>query len=708
MKPLKLIFTLYFSSTINCIFTSVQDHRVNHSAAKRRCENESGLAPNFYFPRVIVSLTDYGSPHDSVRYSHLRNVQLEDGESAWVAGYAKYSGSMYNHCGCYPYDNQNRFAASDNQGHRGFYQCSEYCEKQASGTYYENLYFLINTTSCVCLKNVTQEKRTACPENTDDGLLLELYKRKTRYQKDGHYQCATLKYNSNRSTWETLTSKCWENKYVQCTHIRKTIVCKKHTLITPYCDVNISGTWLNGVKECNTIEGMLAPYYSEQLRSSLYWANQYWLGSVSAYKLHTQRGDACLSVTRVGDQLVLQPDDCEAKNKFICAIDIKSNNDDNDEKTAKSTLPYTPTNEQTTHSYVIPTSVNSSQSSQTNEQITHSHVIPTSDKSAPVNKQQTLSHMILTPANGIPSKERTTISNAIPASKSLPAITSTIKLLITRPMASSVGTNTVLIIVACCSVVVGGGCVAITCVICRRKKQSIKYCKKHVTPQPSSNTCITDISMADVPESDYATVDETNSVLAKSDAASVPPGNSLNITASDGTRDKNTSQEKQTRNTLTRKNNIELCENIPPSRKALDNRNKDENDTDASLSDDYNVLSFTQPAQPKKQEEYEAHVYDHMPVMKSGQKSDEKARNESKKEDENVYDTTASVTVLLHGDYATTRSLQKVGSGEYDTSQSVHNMLRSNQHPDDTYSHIPSALDADEAKGQLKDTNFNN
>jgi len=156
---LKLHFAFVFSCTI--IFTFAQNHAFNHSEAAELCADKGNLVANHYFPRVNVSLADYGMPRDSVHYSQLKHVELEDGESAWVAGYAKYSDSIYNHWGCYPYDNQNTFAASDNQGHRGFYQCSEYCEKQANDTsYYDILYLLINTTSCVCLKDVFEGNKT--------------------------------------------------------------------------------------------------------------------------------------------------------------------------------------------------------------------------------------------------------------------------------------------------------------------------------------------------------------------------------------------------------------------------------------------------------------------------------------------------------------------------------------------------------------------
>jgi len=322
---LKFMFALYFSCTVR--FTFAQNQAVNHSAAEQVCADNEGLVASFYFPRVQVSLTDYGQSRDSIRYSQLKNVELEDGESAWVAGYAKYDDSLYYHFGCCPYDNQNTFAESDKQEHRGFYQCSYYCENRASGTAYnDKLSFLINATNCVCIKNVFVINRTACPETNEDGSFLELYGRKNRYKSNGLYQCGAFRY-SDKGNGETLTSKCLGNKGAVCTHmthVTRTLTCHNIPLVTTsFCYVSSSDTWMNRVKECNSLGGIVLPFMLQELTFISGKDNQYWLGSVRAYKVQTQPEDACLSVTRIGDRLVLQPDDCEAKNKFICANDIK-------------------------------------------------------------------------------------------------------------------------------------------------------------------------------------------------------------------------------------------------------------------------------------------------------------------------------------------------------------------------------------------------
>jgi len=83
-------------------------------------------------------------------------------------------------------------------------------------------------------------------------------------------------------------------------------------------------TWMRGIKECNRLDGiMTVPEYLDMDINK-----QYWLNSIHAYAIDSRVGYACLTVTRVGDQLVLEPDDCKAYNSFICASDITPNSND--------------------------------------------------------------------------------------------------------------------------------------------------------------------------------------------------------------------------------------------------------------------------------------------------------------------------------------------------------------------------------------------
>ncbi|XP_052812631.1 uncharacterized protein LOC128240152 [Mya arenaria] len=55
-------------------------------------------------------------------------------------------------------------------------------------------------------------------------------------------------------------------------------------------------------------------------------SNKYWLSAFRSFRVHAQYSQniqACLSVTRTGNYLTLQPDDCGITHKYICANDIE-------------------------------------------------------------------------------------------------------------------------------------------------------------------------------------------------------------------------------------------------------------------------------------------------------------------------------------------------------------------------------------------------
>ena len=76
-------------------------------------------------------------------------MDLDDGMSSWVTGYVKYY-AKYSQWVCRVSDLDKAFAASDE--HLGLYQCSQYCEYQASKNAYSDSFFIwIETNKCFCL-----------------------------------------------------------------------------------------------------------------------------------------------------------------------------------------------------------------------------------------------------------------------------------------------------------------------------------------------------------------------------------------------------------------------------------------------------------------------------------------------------------------------------------------------------------------------------
>jgi len=661
------MLAFYFYSLI--LFANAQKRAVNHSDAERLCNNKGGLASSSLFPRVNVTLANYEQPRGNVRHSQLKNVDLEDGESAWVAGYARY-GEFWNHWGCYPYDPQHTFASSGQQEHRGLYGCSKYCEMRAHKTSLSGTYYLsINTISCFCLKTVLPEKRISCPYNTDKGLAeLELYKKRNRYPSYGQYQCSVIAHsvNSDSSKWDETTSKCLGNKNIVCynTFISK-LICKNITLSNSlYCDADYSSIWINGVNKCNSLQGTMVPHLSHELEVTriIGMDKQYWMGAVSAYTIHSEPGDACLAVTRTGDQLVLEPDDCGAENSFICAADIMINIDDKYVKPTSHTN--SPISKQTTTSTVTPTS-----------QRTH---ITTRTRNSIVRPVSTGSPVKTTEATVTPNSLSTQNSSVKPRFTGSPVKTTEATVPITSPASSASGNSTIVIVVVCCSVLVG---VAMAIVICKYKKKANTESRKKLIAQPMSD--VSDSIVANAADCHYATVNDNVMIQTNSGVASKSSDTLSRTTVIDDTKPEN-----HIANTPRRKTNYELQDDTLGVRGTLDNTNTNCKDTKGSISDDYHVLSYNQPAQrPRPQNESEIHVYDHVSAITNVYINGDKSKHASH-DCQNEYDTTESVKVLLQGDYATAQSLQHAVQGDYDTSQPVTNVRRKKYQPDNIYSHI--------------------
>jgi len=308
------VFTFIF---ICVIFPNVQCIRVNHSEAIQLCEDKGGLVNSSYFPRIEVPYSNIGQPRESVLYSQLQNVDLDDGKSAWVAGYVKYINKQYLHIGC-PYidlDRANVFAASDE--HLGFYQCSQYCEYGASNYKDPDIkYFLIllQTIKCLCLRVKSLYTGSACFQPKTDVAFMRAPISRNVSALFGFFQCFYL-LRTPKGNFERYTSKCLEKKHTIC-----------HVLENENYYVGNSSTWLRGVKECNRQGGIMGVPEASDYNMDI--NIPYWISLFRSYTIQTKAGDACLAVTRLGDQLVLEPDDCLANNSFICSSDIITNNSD--------------------------------------------------------------------------------------------------------------------------------------------------------------------------------------------------------------------------------------------------------------------------------------------------------------------------------------------------------------------------------------------
>ena len=306
---------LYYSCFI--FWNNIQCLRVNYFDAVKFCAEKGGLASSSSFPRINVSFTCYEHPRNNVLYSQLKDVDLKDGESAWVAGYAKYGG-IFHRMGCNTGELQTVIASSDTSENIGFHQCSNYCQKQDR----EFTWMSLNRSSCSCIDKIhyTVFRGVLCPNNHDDTRLNELFLRHTKRNKN-KYQCSLLTVD-DLGRIDFAPSKCLGKNRLSCRFSSRNY-CNNDTY--PYCFLPYLTTWPDGNTECNRRGGSL--FSSDKPIFKSYRNDKFWTEDISAYTVTTevQKRDACLAVTRLGDQLVLEPDDCEAKLSFICASNIIHN-----------------------------------------------------------------------------------------------------------------------------------------------------------------------------------------------------------------------------------------------------------------------------------------------------------------------------------------------------------------------------------------------
>ncbi|WAR10529.1 hypothetical protein MAR_035605 [Mya arenaria] len=123
-----------------------------------------------------------------------------------------------------------------------------------------------------------------------------------------NFQCGMIEYNG--VDWIQSSAKCLDSLSVMCTK-RKT---------------EKTDTWSDAIKFCGNTSDEMYPYLTEAMKAKANQSNKYWLSTFRSFRVHdqySQNTDACLSVTRTGNYLALQPDDCGRSQKYICANDIE-------------------------------------------------------------------------------------------------------------------------------------------------------------------------------------------------------------------------------------------------------------------------------------------------------------------------------------------------------------------------------------------------
>ncbi|XP_052806413.1 uncharacterized protein LOC128235648 [Mya arenaria] len=323
------LLLLLFKRWLPLLVQAEYSNKRLHQNAVQRCQGSGGLAPSNYF-NPVPGTVSYPPEHPDlgVKYDELFDFNLQDGESAWVAGFASYSlPVVFENCVVWTEN-----TASEGNG-ASIYSCLNYCGYDTSTT---DAYIGVNSRHCVCFtRHMVEANRTRCDPAND--IMLGVYAVKTERVKDKFlYQCNNMQIN-------TSIEKCTEKHKSVC-YTRNPEVCtnnNRHYLInnswTFYCIVAETKTWFDSVNHCKTISGNILPTVTPQLVSEINArvndTVDYWVGTFRSFTVADDRtgNSPCLVVTRVNNELVLEPEDCNKRRKYVCLENVRRKHGNNND-----------------------------------------------------------------------------------------------------------------------------------------------------------------------------------------------------------------------------------------------------------------------------------------------------------------------------------------------------------------------------------------
>ena len=331
-KPMELI--LYHTVAFYVIIFCVEDcltykHKVvSKPEAGQECSQRGGSLLNYEEIQNKTSASKYLD-------------QLENGDTAWIGGYAEFS-QILDWQGCYSITDVrilNTFEMED----RNLFLCSKECLRHG-------YYVGVKNTTCYCVESYFYSLSAfidtvnpslcyiSCSNNGIDScggdLHMDLYEIR-RYiiwgtNEPADRQCVYYKLSSYAfKTYEAYTASC------HTFHIGS-LVCqevKGSVLLTATC-TNISTYWNTEVcfkaepstrqeahKRCIDINGQLIDYkilpeFVELMNhTSMFWTRLF--RSFSLSNNHTSNA-VCVAATKVNNIIYFEPDDCFMKKYFLC------------------------------------------------------------------------------------------------------------------------------------------------------------------------------------------------------------------------------------------------------------------------------------------------------------------------------------------------------------------------------------------------------
>lgn len=311
--------------------------RVSNTRAKKKCRD------------LDAELASYSDITKESITSELM-TQLNNGESAWIKGFAKFS-SPIAFRGCYqPKLGYESYIHSEPIGSASLYSCVNLCQHNRKYTNYQTDYIGLRNITCLCLNELVLRNMRAVTDsscnnncsnqdiNTCGGVtemsVYEIFRETTlKWAKNepSKRQCIYVNWGDTKPRQEVFTTSCYilEHKpniygYI-CKNTEYSPLDKRcwiRDTSKRYCFKGGSVTRQAARDGCLIHNGVLADIEGLTYAAEILKANySYWVGIYRAFAISEEKTDyhdACLAVTKVHDKFYLDPDSCDKKNYYLC------------------------------------------------------------------------------------------------------------------------------------------------------------------------------------------------------------------------------------------------------------------------------------------------------------------------------------------------------------------------------------------------------
>ena len=279
-----------------------------------------------------------------VNYKEIQNKtsaskyldQLENGDTAWIDGYAEFS-PILEWLGCYLVTDVNIVNTFEMED-RNLFLCSKGCLRHG-------YYVGVKNTTCFCVESffysLSAFSNTVNPSlcyiscsNNGIGscggdLHMDLYEIRSYItwgtNEPADRQCVYYKLNS--FDFEAYTASChtFHTDGFHCQEVKDsgllTATCTNTSTDwnTKYCFKAETSTRQEAHKRCLDINGQLASYFAWLIRGGLN-NHMHWTILFRSFRLsdnHTSNA-FCVAATKVNNIIYFEPDDCSVKKYFLC------------------------------------------------------------------------------------------------------------------------------------------------------------------------------------------------------------------------------------------------------------------------------------------------------------------------------------------------------------------------------------------------------